>query len=673
MARLVLPVLAALALVITAQATPAVRAGAISGTPTALRAFLLRADEPISHVFPRTPAFTWRAAGQPGGHYQFEISTSQSFQDGTLVFKDVNVAQPAETVPRQLPWLTGEPYALWAHVRWISGNGLSATQWSKPFGFNLQWDATGVPAQLASPEGLVRWTPINGATAYEVLYPDLKPAESFQTTTNVADEREFFTLHSSQGYGTIHWRVRAIRDIGQFQSSSNGLPAVSYGPWSRVFSTVNAPQKNGTLRPTDTVSDAWDKLGKPGSAHLFTPGFAWSPSAPVISDGIDPGSSLYRVYVFSDKNCVNRIFTGSIVGSPAWAPRSVQNPNPGVPALPAGVDATGAIVSPNETAGAVVSANKAGKASSSKTTSAQTSATPAATAATQVTPTPGTAAGIDLWDSGWPTGRFYWTVVPVTIESGTSGSSTGSSAGATSGAAASTGSPATAPSTGTTTTTPSTGSSTTTTPATGTTTTTAASAGTTTTTPSTGSATTTTPSAGSTTTTTPSTGSSATAPSTTGTAGSPSPSASGGIYQDTAVPQDACQAGDVMSFGKVSQPIVTSAGKPFLSGVGPTGREVTAAGPKASVFATPIAAWQPVVGATKYQIEMSRSLYPWRPLKTVGTPATSVVLPVTRFDTGVWYYHVRGIDENLPAGARAMAWSTPIEVRVTGSRIAVIK
>ncbi len=108
----------------------------------------------------------------------------------------------------------------------------------------------------------MRWTPVDGATAYEVLYPDLVPAVSFQTTTNVADEREFFTFHSALGYTTIHWRVRAIRDIGQFQSSTNGLPAVSYGPWSPIYTTVNAPQTPATLKPTDTISDTWDKAGK---------------------------------------------------------------------------------------------------------------------------------------------------------------------------------------------------------------------------------------------------------------------------------------------------------------------------------------------------------------------------------------------------------------------------
>ena len=322
MARHILPALAVLALVLTAPATPAVhRTGTLTEIPTDLHAFLLRANEPVNHTFSRTPAFTWKAVNLTGGHYQFQLATSRNFEDATLVFKDANVSQPAETVTRQLPWLTGEPYALWARVRWMSNNGMSATLWSKPFGFNVQWATGGVPQQVASPEGLVRWSPIDGATAYEVLYPDLKPAKSFETTTNVADEREFFTYADKTGYTTIHWRVRAIRTIGQFKSSSNGLPAVSYGPWSPVYSTVNTPEKTGTLTPTDTVSNVWDKAGKPGSAHLLTPGFAWQQSAPEISSA----PNLYRVYVFSDKNCVNRIYTGSVVGGPAWAPRGVTD------------------------------------------------------------------------------------------------------------------------------------------------------------------------------------------------------------------------------------------------------------------------------------------------------------------------------------------------------------
>jgi hypothetical protein len=606
LSRLVLPALAAAALVLVAQASSASQAGALSQGPAGLRAFLLRADEPLAHDYSRTPSFSWRPVALQGGHYQFQIAVSKSFQDGTLVFKDMSVSQPAETVPRQLPWMTGEPYALWAHVRWISKDGKKATPWSVPFGFNMQWAAGEVPAQMPAPEGLVRWSPVDGATAYEVLYPDLVPAVSFQTTTNVADEREFFTFHNSLGETTIHWRVRAIRDVGQFQSSTNGLPAVSYGPWSPIYTTVNAPLTTGSLKPTDTVSDVWDRAGKAGSAHQLTPGFAWQPSAPVISEGIDPGSSLYRVYIFSDKSCVNRIFTGSIVGSPAWAPRTVGGPMPlpadtkvlsqdgaappyltGAGAEGIALDATGQKVISNETPGAEV--GSAGKTSSSSSSS------PSPSAASQ-------AAEVDLWDSGWPSGRFYWTVVPVSVQD----------------AKLPTTSVPPAPASG---------------------------------------------SSSTTTTTTTSTGSDS---------GSGGPTALPIIYHDMAVPQDSCQAGLGMSFGKVSEPVVTSSGRPFLSGVGPTGRTVAAAGANPVVFASPIAAWQPVIGASKYQIEMSRTLYPWHAAKAVGTPATSVVLPVTKYDAGVWYYRVRGFNESLPAGARAMAWSDPVRVRVTGNRIAIV-
>src|SRR5581483_1974117 len=172
------------------------------GAPQQLRAFLLRADEPVAHQYPRTPAFTWTPVAERGGHYQFELSTSPQFDDGSLVYKDNNVPVPVVTVPRELPWMTGDPYALCAHVRWI---------------------ASDVPRQLPAPVGLIRWAPIDGATEYQVLYLDLHPLKAFETTTNVADEREYFTFHSAFGFSaTIHWRVRAVRDVASLGAPSNG-------------------------------------------------------------------------------------------------------------------------------------------------------------------------------------------------------------------------------------------------------------------------------------------------------------------------------------------------------------------------------------------------------------------------------------------------------------------
>ena len=217
-------------------------------------------------------------------------------------------------------------------------------------------------------------------------------------------------------------------------------------------------------------------------------------------------------------------------------------------------------------------------------------------------------AGVDLWDSGWPSGRFYWTVVPVAAQT-----------------------PPAKTKPATTTTAP------TTTTATPTTTTTAP----------------------------------ATDPAADGTAAT----ATGEpiTYHDMAVPQDSCEAGLGMSFGKISKPVVASAGKPYLSGVQPSSRMVAAAGKSAVVLNSPIIAWEPAVGATMYQVELSRSFYPWRPARHVKTPSTSVTLPLTKYDIGTWFYRVRGINDALPAGARKMTWSKVLRVRITGDQFAIVK
>jgi hypothetical protein len=585
MARFALTACAALMLAAVPSASPGVRSSSIAaGVPSGLHAFLLRADEPIAHQYPRTPAFAWTSVAEHGGHYEFQLATSPHFQDGSLVFTDTNVLMPAVTVERQLPWMTGDPYALWAHVRWVSNDGTKATIWSKPFGFNMRWRDQDVPQQLAAPEGLIRWKPIQGATAYQVLYTDIRPADSFITTTNVADEREFFTFHSAFGYSTtIHWRVRAIRDVTSLAGPANGLPAVSYGPWSAPFSSTNAAQATGALKATDTVSDYWDKTGK-GRPDNLTPAFAWTPTAPVITDGIDPGSPLYRVYIFTDSNCVNRVFTGSIVGSPAYAPRAQGGPialpgtlsgmtkvsgnsiYPGPGSEGDAVDATGEPVKSNEVPGGSVSASSSSSPSDSSSSSSGSSSA--------------SLAQVDLWDSGWPTGRYYWTVVPVTVVAKVTLDD---------------------------------------------------------------------PPAGS------------------------APSSPALEYQDTAVPQDACQSGAKWAFGKVSRPVVTSAGKPFVSGVRPNGRSVASVGAHTAVYETPIVAWQPAIGATDYQVELSRSRYPWHATTQLSTPATSITLPLTKLDAGTWFYRVRGVNQALPTAAQAMTWSSVVRIKITGDQFAIVK
>jgi hypothetical protein len=560
-----------------AAPTSSATGASLNRAPTGLHAFLLRPNEAPQPFYPRTPSFAWNPAPQPGGTYDFELATSKSFDDSATLFSYTKLQIPALAIAHQLPWMTGQPDALWAHVRWESANGKVVTPWSAPFGFNMRWLDSDVPQSVPAPEGLVRWKPIEGATSYQVLYTDFHPAVSFETTTNVADEREYWTFHSNLA-ATVHWRVRAIRFIDDADVLKNGLPRASYGPWSPTFTTVNPPEVAAPLAPTATISDTWDKAGRGATPHNLTPGFAWTPSPEVVGDVGSVGSSLYRVYIFTDDKCVNQVFAGSIVGSPAFAPRTVG----GTFALPQDTkslanwtgppyletkggegnafDATGAPIVSNELPG--------GSAGAGGGAAAAGASGPAGSSAVGV-------ASVDLWDSGWPTGRYYWTVVPVVVHS--YGVST-------------------------------------------------------------------------------------------------DPTASQSLeYQDVAVPQDECQAGDMMSFGKVSQPVVTSSGTPWVSGLAPNGRVVASAAKVPVLHDSPLVAWQPAIGATTYEIQLSRRAYPWKITWDQKTAATAIVLPLGTKDVGSWWYRIRGINPALPQGAQAMSWSAPVRLSISGDRFRVVK
>ena len=176
----------------------------------------------------------------------------------------------------------------------------------------MRWKAE--PEQiLPDMPGLVRWTPVEGATSYEVWFVD--PGKVISTSTNVADEREYYSFHADPLWsGTVQWRVRAVRTL--YGSLPTGLPVVTYGPWSQTFVSSNPPVTNGPISLLETASDVVGSQAKP-LAHSLTPSFVFS--GDTATNGI--AGRLYRVYVATDRQCVNVVFTGAVVGSPAYAPR----------------------------------------------------------------------------------------------------------------------------------------------------------------------------------------------------------------------------------------------------------------------------------------------------------------------------------------------------------------
>jgi len=312
--RFALIPLAALALVAPTQA-----ATTVLKTPTNVHGFL--ADKQSGDpTFSRTPSFAWNAV-HGAAKYEFALSTSPLFSSSGLIWDDSTLTTPVAAVPIALPWITGNPHSLYARVRALGSNG-SVGPWSSSYGFDMRWTGDGIPTPLPAADGLVRWTPIDGATAYQVWYGNTNlmgsgKSKIFQTTTNSADEREYYTFHTGSSFiSSVYWRIRAVRRVDF--TPTNKLPTVSYGPWSPVYTSVNSPFQTGPFANLSTLAEP----AVPGHDPAQD-GYQLMPAFLVTGNtGFLAPVELWRVYAFSDEDCVNQVYAGSIVGGPAYVPRS---------------------------------------------------------------------------------------------------------------------------------------------------------------------------------------------------------------------------------------------------------------------------------------------------------------------------------------------------------------
>jgi hypothetical protein len=608
--------------------------------PQGLRAFLLRADEPKTDTYPRTPSFAWRPVPRTL-RYEFQLSTSSVFRDNGTVYANKELKTPALSVPLALPWITGKPYALYARVRAVTQVG--TTPWTEAYGFNMRWPT--VPEPMSTFPGLLRWTPVPGATSYEVWFLDQRKV--ITTTTNVADQRELYTFHQDAKWmSSMRWRIRAVRVL--YGARANGLPAVSYGPWSTTYTAVNPPFVVGKLGAVSTVSDTITDATTSTAAHALMPGFTFTGNTSLL----DKTYELYRVYAFTDSDCVNVVFRGSIVGSPAFAPRTS-----GVLKLPGtmgGIDAArtkfltddptsgageysadGNEVVPNETDRPAASSGGADTGAEEGATGTEGGSTTGGQAEGGSDPEAKAAPLVDLWDTEWPQGGYYWTVVPVRasqpdpVETKLASSAlvaattivvvdpTGLAAGnqlvvggtppetvtikAIAGNTITLEKPLTL----------------------------ARSAG-----------------------------------------DDVKLSADTVVYQDVELPQDVCATEQVLRFGKMSEPAVAIAGAPLVSGLSTTGQLISATRTEALFYGPPVAAWNPAAGAHGYEVQWSKSDDPFEPVaKPIVTFATSAVLPLT---PGTWYYRVRGMNLTLPKDAQPLSWSDPVKVIVAKPHFKIV-
>jgi hypothetical protein len=370
--------------------------------PTGLHGFLLMASEKSTTTFHRTPSFAWKPVSG-ADRYELELSTSSTFRDNGILYDDTTVLTPVAAPTLTLPWITGSPHSLYARVRASFGAG-RASPWSKPFGFDVVPPAG--PTQLSSYPGLLRWTPVDGADRYQVWLMDSFGDNKIETVnTNVLDERDFYAFHPTQQWiGTVRWRVRALRMnvLGRL----NSVPVAPYGPWSPIYHSNNSTPADAPITLVGTESDVFSSGARTSAAHQLMPAFIWTGNETL---GGAP-APFFRVEVFTDSSCLNRVFTGATVASPAYAPRLSGPLSMPTNTSDASLATTHFLGDAPETADFAYDDEQL----------TPTEQTPEAIPTTSIGKGSGTltvtgklGAPLDLWDVDWPSSGYYWTVMPV--------------------------------------------------------------------------------------------------------------------------------------------------------------------------------------------------------------------------------------------------------------------
>ena len=288
-----------------------------------LHAFLLRANEPVagrSHLFADAGVRLDRAV-RGADHYDCQLATSRASSLVDAASYDELRHSPCRSrSPHPASVDDRQAHALWAHVRGVANGKTSRLEHSRS---GSTCAGARFPQQVPAPEGLVRWTP---STARRAIRSGTPTPGHY----NVHSRRSRTSPTSaSTGRSTpptprpIHWRVRAIRFIDARTCLQNGLRARATGRGARCSPRSTRRRLAARRCRPRTDLGHLDKAGSPPRHTSSTPGFAWTEHRGAGDVG-SVGSSLYRVYIFTDKQCVNAgVRPARSSARPAFAPRTV--------------------------------------------------------------------------------------------------------------------------------------------------------------------------------------------------------------------------------------------------------------------------------------------------------------------------------------------------------------
>ena len=376
-----------------------------------------------AHDFSRTPSFSWSPV-RGACRYEFQLAKNVTFNESSIFWVTGKVRGPATAIPLSLPWMTGKPYAAYARVRAVNAEQGLAVERARTASTSAGRTSR---SSCPSTPGLSRWTPVEGATGYEVWFTNIGGCEKHVTMrTNAVDHREAYAFHDGAGLDVDgQWRVRAVRN-GDGDRPPERPPRRLLRPVEPEYTSNNAAAVRRRSRrsppsrtaPTSKAGDAHD--------HELTPAFAFSGREALNTfGGSDFG--LYRVYVATDSDCVNVIYKGAVVGSPGLcapderAAAAPDRPDEGARRRRWRSCSTTAPRRTRSWPASCPSRRPSRRRPTPRTTTATERSAGSSDVGARRAPSARRRRGrlattpkaVDLPESGWPNGRFYWTVVPV--------------------------------------------------------------------------------------------------------------------------------------------------------------------------------------------------------------------------------------------------------------------
>ena len=261
----------------------------------------------------RTPSFSWTPV-RGAARYEFQLAKSPDFDESSIVCTRPPLKSPAVTIPMALPWMSGDPYAAYGRARARTAGGprpgrsrSASTSW---------WD-TLPEAIVSSQPGLARWASGGRAPRATTVVHGYRPRSSRRGRTPSTSASS--TVPSRAG---LH-RSRAL-------ACSRSQDDVRHDPLQLAARHVRPVEQGEHVQEPECQLRAaearlrsfgrWHRGAHPCAArvHRLTPAFTFSGDQ-VGGTSLRPCSAPTS----SAKPVRQRRLPRAITGGPSYAPRTM--------------------------------------------------------------------------------------------------------------------------------------------------------------------------------------------------------------------------------------------------------------------------------------------------------------------------------------------------------------